>query len=181
MPRAVSDAGPLIHLAQIGRLHLLKSVFGRVSVTPGVEKEVVDEGIRLGRADAPAVKDAVEEGWLVVEDLPRAMDLAAERLAEGENVSRSDAETLLLAEDSGVETVLVDEKALSDLARMYGLRVWNTWTILLEGLSEGFVELSDIESAIDELGRRRHKLRRDQADEILEAAELIASRRGERS
>jgi len=72
---------------------------------------------------------------------------------------------------------LVDEKALSDLAKMYGLKAWNTWTILLETLRRGFIEISDIESAITELGKKRHKLKDRQATEILEAAKFIASQR----
>jgi len=79
-----------------------------------------------------------------------------------------------------VETILVDEKVLSDLAKMYGFKVWNTWTILLEALSKGFIEISDIESAINELAERKHKLKAGQAAEILEAARVIASARRKR-
>ena len=180
MPQAVSDAGPLIHMAQISKLHLLKRLFKRVSVTPGVKREVVDEGIRLGHADARAVGKAIGEGWIVIGDISRAMASAAKRLAEGENISRSDAETILLAKESGVKTILVDEKVLSDVAKMYGLEVWSTWTILLEALSRGFIEIFDIESAISELGERRHKRTTNQVTEILEAAKLVVSRRRER-
>ena len=180
MSQAVSDAGPLIHLAQIKKLQLLKRIFKRISVTPRVKWEVVDEGIKLGRDDALAVRKAMEEGWIVIEDTPKAMTSAAKRLAEGENISRLDAETILLAEEKGAKMTLVDEKVLSDLAKMYGLEVWSTWTILLEAFSRGFIEIHDIESAINELGERRHKLKANQAAEILEAAKLVASRGRER-
>ena len=33
MPSAVSDAGPLIHLAQINKLHLLKMLYNLVVIT----------------------------------------------------------------------------------------------------------------------------------------------------
>jgi len=172
----VSDAGPLIHLAQINKLSLIKKLFNRVSITSEVKSEAFDEGIRLGHADAQAIGRAIEEGWITVEDISRRVALAAEKLAEGENISRTDAKTLLLAKEKAAE-ILVDEKVLSDLAKMYGLKVWNTWTILLESLRRGFIEVSDMESAITELGEKRHKLRNKQAAEILKAAELIAYRR----
>lgn len=35
----VSDAGPLIHLAQVSKLGLLKKLFGRVSITKDVKRE----------------------------------------------------------------------------------------------------------------------------------------------
>jgi predicted nucleic acid-binding protein len=176
LPQAVADAEPLIHLAQISKLHLVKNFFSRVLVIPEVKREAFHEGIRLGYSDAQVVGEAIEEGWIIIREVSDAVASAAEKLAEGENISRSDAKTLLLAKESGAE-ILVDEKILSDLARMYGLRVWNTWTMLLESLRRGFIEISDIESAITELGERRHKLKGKQAAEILKAAKLVASSR----
>jgi len=179
LPKVVSDAGPLIHLAQIGKLHLIKKLFNHVLIIPEVKKEVFDEGIRLGHTDAQVIGKAMEEGWIMIEDAPETVALAAERLADGENISRADAKTLLLARESGAE-ILVDEKILSDLAKMFGLKGWNTWTILLESLRIGFIKISDIESAITELGEKRHKLKNKQAAEILKAAKIIASHRQER-
>jgi len=173
LPPAVSDAGPLIHLAQVSKLLLLKKIFKHVSITPKVKEEVVDEGVRFSHMDALAVKKAIDEGWIIVKSIPGATVLVAKRLAKGENLSLADAETLLLAKEKGAE-ILVDEKPLSDLAKMYGLKVWNTWTILLEALRKGFIEVSDIESAVIELGEKRHKLKPKQATEILEAAKLIS-------
>jgi len=172
----VADAGPLIHLAQIGKLQLLERLFQKVLITARVKVEAFDEGVRLGRVDAEAVGKALSEGWLRVEPVPERLAKLAVKLAEGENISRADAETLLLAKEKKAE-LLVDEKVLSDLAKMFGLKVWSTWTILLESLSEGLIEVADVENAISELGRKRHKLREKQASEILDAAKQIATRR----
>jgi predicted nucleic acid-binding protein len=176
LPVVVADAGPLIHLAQIGKLQLLEKLFRKVLVAARVKVEAFDEGVRLGRADAEAVGRALSEGWLTVEPVPERLTKLAVKLAEGENISRADAETLLLAKEKKAE-LLVDDKVLSDLARMYGLRVWSTWTVLLESLSKGLIEMADVENAINELGRKRHKLREKQASEILNAAKHIAKRK----
>jgi len=176
LPQVVSDAGPLIHLAQINKLPLIRKLFNYILITPEVKREAYDEGIRLSHVDAQVIGKAIEDGWIIVEVVPKRVTLAAKGLAEGENISRNDAETLLLTKEKTAE-ILVDEKALSDLAKMYGLKVWNTWTILLESLRRGFIGISDIESAIKELGEKRHKLRNEQAAEILEAAKLFVSRR----
>ena len=178
MPKVVSDAGPLIHLAQINKLHLIKKLFNQVAITPKVKKEAYDEGIKLGHLDAQLIGTAIKEGWIIVEDIPRKVASASKRLAEGENISKADAETLLLAKEKSAE-ILVDEKALSDLARMYGLKTWNTWTALLESLRRGFIQIPDIEAAIKELGEKRHKLKNKQATQILEAAKTIARKREE--
>jgi predicted nucleic acid-binding protein len=174
----VSDAGPLIHLAQINKVYLVKKIFEQVLITPRVMEEAYGEGVRLGHPDAQIIGKAVEEGWIIVEEIPKSLVLACKRLAEGEKISEADAETLLFAGEKRAE-VLVDEKALSNLAAMYGLKAWNTWTVLLEGLRMGFLEVSDVEAAIKELGEKRHKLKKEQAAQILHAARLIARKRRE--
>jgi len=176
LPAVVSDAGPLIHLAQINKLYLIKKLFKQVIIMPNVKREAVDEGVKLGRADAQIIGKAIEEGWIIVEEVPNRLASAIKRLAEDENISRADAEVLLFAREKKAE-VLVDEKALSNLARMFGLKTWNTWTVLLESLSKGFIEVSDIDAAIKELGEKRHKLKKEQATQILQAAKLIARKR----
>jgi hypothetical protein len=47
--------------------------------------------------------------------------------------------------------------------------------IFLESLSEGFIEVQDINSAIDELGKKRYKLSEKQAEEILKATNAIVT------
>jgi len=179
LPALVSDAGPLIHLVQINKLYLVKKLFKQVIITSNVKREAYDEGVRLGHVDAQIIGKAIEEGWIKFEDFPRRLAKASKRLAEDENMSLADAETLLFARERKAE-VLVDEKALSNLARMFGLKTWNTWTVLLESLRMGYIEVSDIESAIKELGEKRHKLKKKQAEQILEAAKLIACKRKEK-
>jgi predicted nucleic acid-binding protein len=172
----VADAGPLIHLAQVGRLCLVQRLFGQVTITPSVKREAVDEGVRLGYADAEDVGGALRDGWIIVESFSSRSARIAVKLAEGENISAADAETLLLAKEKNAE-LLVDEKIVSDLAKMYGLRVWSTWTLLLESLSRDLIEVADVENAVNELGKKKFRLNAKQVKEILDAAEFIEKRR----
>jgi predicted nucleic acid-binding protein len=168
----VSDAGPLIHLAQISQLPLLHKLFGVVLITPTVKFEVCDEGTRLGYPDAEDIAKALDAEWLKVEPFPKKLVASARKLAEGENISKADAQTLLLAVDKKAQ-VLVDEKLLSSLAKMYGLKVWSTWTVLLEALSRSHIAVSEVEVAVEELGTKKFKLNMKQAQEILDAARFI--------
>lgn len=176
MPNVVSDTGSLIHLAQINKLYLLKRLFKQIEITPNVKREAYNESVKLRHPDADIIGKAIEEGWITVEEILKKMVQVSKKLAEGEKISITDAETLLLARQKNAE-VLVDEKALSNLARMFGLKTWNTWTVLLETLRLGFIEVSDIEAAIKELGEKRNKLKREQAKQIMEVARLIVHKR----
>lgn len=176
MVAVVSDAGPLIHLAQIDKLFLLKEFFGVVFVTEKIKVEVFDEGLRLGCVDAQVIGEALSDGWLRVEPVSERLIGSALKLAEGENISRADAETLLLAVEKKA-ALLVDERLLSDLAKMYGLRVWSTWTLLLESLAQDYLVLDEVEGAVEELGNRRFRLSAKHSEEILGAAKFIKSKR----
>ena len=168
----VSDAGPLIHLSQIDKLFLLKKLFGVVFVTETIKVEVLDEGLRLGCVDAQVVGEALADGWLRVEPVSERLVGSALKLAEGENISRADAETLLLAVEKKA-ALLVDERLLSDLAKMYRLKVWSTWTLLLESLAHDYLVLDEVEGAVEELGKRKFRLNAKQSKEILDAAKFI--------
>lgn len=48
----VVDAGPLMVLAKLNLLHLLKHLYGEIIVAEAVYREVVDDGIRHGYPDA---------------------------------------------------------------------------------------------------------------------------------
>ncbi len=172
MVTVVSDAGPLIHLSQIRKLPLLGKLFGVVLLTEKAKVEAFDNGIRLGYSDAEAVGTGLADGWLKVEPFPASLIKSSVKLAERENVSLSDAETLLLAVDKKAE-LLVDDKSLFYLAKMYRLKVWDTWTLLLEALKKGYLGLNDIESAIGELGKVKFNLNPKQTQEILDAANII--------
>jgi len=170
----VSDSGPLIHLAQINQISLLKRIFGRVLIVLPVKREVVDEGIRRSHPEARLVAEALAEGYISVHRTSGRLTSRALKLAKQENVSESDALTLLLAKTLQ-KPLLTDEKILSMLAKMYSLEVWNTWTILLEALRKNLIEKSEIHKAIDELAERRHKLSSGDAKQILDAANRIGS------
>ncbi|MEA1907014.1 MAG: hypothetical protein U9N12_08710, partial [Euryarchaeota archaeon] len=63
---AVSNSGPLTHLARIGRLNILKELFGTVVIPTDVKIEVVDCGKAEGAADAFLIEEATNAGWIVI-------------------------------------------------------------------------------------------------------------------
>lgn len=63
----MADAGPLIALARIEALHLLRGLFGRVFVTQVVRDEILPPAHRF--ADAEVFARALGEGWIEVVDM----------------------------------------------------------------------------------------------------------------
>lgn len=170
---AVSDAGPLIHLAQVSKLRVLERLFTKVLIVPSINREVVEEGVRLGYPDATVVQGAVTAGYIEIHIPSSKLIRDAQKLAGAEKLSCSDTETLLVAKTLALP-LLTDEKVLSMLGRIHGLEIWSTWTILLEALRIRLLTKADIQAAIDELSGRRHKLSSKDAKDILDAADTVA-------
>jgi len=62
----VCNATPLIYLAKIGKIDLLRKVFGEVIIPEEVRAEVVEKGKLLGERDAYMIENAIGEGWIKV-------------------------------------------------------------------------------------------------------------------
>jgi uncharacterized protein len=172
----VCDSGPLIHLAQVNKLEILQKLFGCIIVSPSVRIEVVDQGIKRSCPDAEILGKAFENGWIKVEVLAKHASEQVAKLADGEGISLADAEVLILSEKKKA-LFLSDDVTLLKIAEMYGLKTWDTWNLLLEALSRNYIALSDINFALDELGKRKFRLNPKQAQEILDAAKFIKGQR----
>lgn len=62
MPKAVSNASPLIHLGRIGHLDLLREFHEQVWIPTAVWREVFERG--QGRPEIPVIEQAYQAGWL---------------------------------------------------------------------------------------------------------------------
>jgi predicted nucleic acid-binding protein len=119
----VADTSPLCYLVLIGRLDLLKQVFGQVAIPPAVIVE-------LGDPEAP---DSVRElaaslpPWIRVENVTSA-EPALARLHPGER------EAILLAEQLHADLVIIDDVAARETARSRCLSVTGLLGVLSRSL-----------------------------------------------
>ena len=151
MSRVVSNATPLIYLAKIGRMDLLKKVFEEVFIPEEVKVEVVDEGKRLGERDAYIVEKAVRDGWLKV--------LTVEALEIPIKLEQGEVAVLSLAKRQGFREVLVDEVSARTAARLMGLTPRGTVFVLLKAFEIEEISLNDFIDAFSELVRHGFRLK----------------------
>ena len=126
----IADAGPLIGLARIGRLDLLRALFGGVTLTAVVAAEI---GITAKECapGAPAISEAVEAGWLNVAnsaDIPDVQPL-------NPGVDAGERSTIALAlhwQAAGAQVlVIVDDRCGRAEARGRGLSILGTAAVLV--------------------------------------------------
>ena len=115
MPVTVSNSSTLIHLGAIGRLALLRTFYGKISVPPAVWREAVERG--KGRAGAIEIEEARKAGWIEVVSL---RDAALSSLLQ-RDLDKGESEAIALAVERQAEVVLLDESDARCAADLLGL------------------------------------------------------------
>jgi len=153
MGSIVSNATPLIYLAKIGKMGLLKDVFGEVFIPEEVKVEVVDRGRELGERDAYVVEKAIKDGWLEVS--------RAELVEVPIKLELGEVAVLSLAKKLGVREVLIDEVSARVAARLMGLTPRGTIYVLLKALEKKEMDLDKFLEALNELIRQGFRLKEE--------------------
>lgn len=99
----VADSGPLIALAKVNRLDLLRRLYRSILTGPAVFTEVVTAGLATKAFDAALLNDAYVEGWMQVRGPVRPTLSASIALHTGE------LESISLAIESDADWVLIDD------------------------------------------------------------------------
>ena len=127
----VSNTGPLVALETMGLTRLLPELFGKISVSSAVRREV-EAGFEMPGADL----FVRQTNWLqVMPDAPVPDQWIASALDAGE------AATIALALQQRSNLVIIDERKGRRVAeQIYGLSVLGTLGILARAKSAGLIK-----------------------------------------
>ena len=147
----VSNSSPLIWLSKIGKLSLLKHLYGEVIIPDEVYKEVVERGLKEGFSDALIVKECVNQGWIKVSTLnKREIDLCRRIMEHAAEIHLGETQALLLA--SKLNTLLLmDESCGRAFAETWGLKVRGTLYVILKALREGLLNKDETKEAVSSM------------------------------
>lgn len=156
----VADSTCVIHLARIGRLDLLKAVYGKVFIPREVYNETVKRGKERGFIDAEIIEKAIEEGLIEIKGLSEAQKKEVGRLCSLAAIGRGEAEAIVLARDSKFELVMDDAVALG-VAKLYGLETLWTTTLILKAVRRGILAKQEGRKIIENLVTAGYQLAGD--------------------
>ncbi len=128
----VSNTSPILNLAIIDRLSLIREQFTTITIPKGVLEE-----LRIGE-NLPGSKnilDALELKWLQVEEV---QDSAILRILKRE-LDAGEAEAIALALETRAQWVLLDESEARRIAKDLGLKVTGVLGILLRACRQNRV------------------------------------------
>ena len=162
----VADSTCVIHLARIGRLDLLKAVYGKVLMPREVYNETVKRGKERGFIDAEIIEKAIKEGLIEIKGLSKAQKKEVERLCSFAAIGRGEAEAIVLARDSKSELVMDDAVALG-VAKLYGLETLWTTTLILKAVQLGILAKQEGRKIIEGLVAAGYRLAGDVLVELL--------------
>ena len=132
----VSNTSPLIWLSKIGKIALLKRLFGEVIISEEVYKEAVERGLQEGFSDALAIKECIEQGWIKVSKLDeRKIKLCQKMMEYAFEIHLGEAQAIILARGLGV-LLLMDESSGRAFAETLGLKVRGTLYVIMKALRE---------------------------------------------
>lgn len=148
---ALVNAGPLIALAKLNRLHLLIDLLKTFHVPRSVYREVVVEGLARGLPDAATIRRFLAHHKLPIIDVATPVIKAYRPPVE---LDAGEHELLALARTFPAVLVLMDDEVARAEARRLGLEVRGTLGILVEAFRTELLSLDEVELLLLEIAER---------------------------
>ncbi len=125
----VSNASPLIYVAKIKKIQLLKELYKVIIIPEEVKNEVVDQGKKRGESDAFLIEEEIKAGWIKVEKVTTLLKWEME-------VEIGEKAAISLAKEKKQSMVLIDDKMGRIAAKIVNVEPIGTIAILLFALKQ---------------------------------------------
>ncbi len=138
------NSGPLMALGKTGALDILFRLFGQVSISTKVHREVVIAGGKQGHIDARMAEIAIRQKQLIVEDVADLpLEIASLSLDSGEK------EVIYLSTQEADSLVLLDDLKAREEAKKLGLKVKGTLGVLVQAYRENLISLLEVNTLME--------------------------------
>lgn len=146
----ISNTSPVIILAKMGRLRLLKELYGKLVISPFVKIEAIDRGKELGASDAVEIENAIREDWVEVAKLSKKQSQAAQKLVNEAKIGFGEAEALVLARDRDL-LVILDDKEARAIAKSWNLEYTSAVMVLYEAFVKNLISYDELIADLNKL------------------------------
>lgn len=141
----IANSTPLIYLAKLGKISLLRILFSKIYIPEAVKYEVVDQGKAHNEPDAIIVEQAIQEGWIIVREIkPLA-------ILQEMGIDRGELEAISLAVEMKQKEILLDQTHARVAAELVGLIPRGTLYVLLRALKENKINQKEYRFLLESL------------------------------
>jgi predicted nucleic acid-binding protein len=152
----VSNSSPLIALAKIGKLYILRELFGEIVIPKAVWNEVVVKG-----KGKPGAEEVEKAEWIQVREV---RDRLSVEVLKGE-IEVGEAEAIVLAKELNADLPVMDEKIPRIIAESVGLKVIGSLAILYIAKKRGLTK-GDFDEIVKQLRAKGIRFSDDVIDKV---------------
>jgi len=127
--KAISNAGPLIHLAKANALYILKHLYQTILIPNQVQTEAVQKGKLKGAPDALLIEEAIKQGW--IKTLKIQLNPEFQKAAQTAGLHQTEATVIQYAYQNNLIALLDDEPARI-FAKTLGIKTHGTLGVLIQ-------------------------------------------------
>lgn len=153
----ISNSTPLICLAKIKQLELLKNLFDKIIIPESVMKEVMIEG----KPGFSVLSTAIKEGWIRVENPKKSLNI---NLGKGEN------DAIALAKEKN-DDLIIDDSVAIKIADSMNIKHIRTTKIIFLALEDNIIDKEQAKILFLKLIQQGYYIRPDIYTKILEFLE----------
>lgn len=130
MRKVVVNSTPLIALAKVNRLELLKNMYGGIIIPDAVYREVTE------KEDVAARKIEDARDWIDI----RTVNPDTDRRMYRVKLHDGEVEVMLLAQEIKADVVIIDDGAARSTAEYLGLPLTGTLGVMIKAKQRGLLE-----------------------------------------
>ncbi|MBS7649088.1 MAG: DUF3368 domain-containing protein [Candidatus Bathyarchaeia archaeon] len=147
---AVSNSTPLIYLAKIGRLDVLRSIFGKIFIPEAVFEETVTRGKALNISDAFIIERAVGTS-IVKERIKPEVDAEYQFLDTNMRLGLGEKEAIKLCKQLNAKYLITDDKEARRVAKILNVTPIGTCSIIIQAHKQRAITKDEAIQILDEL------------------------------
>ena len=166
MNNIISDATPLIYLAKIEKISLLKSLYNTIIISPEIKNEIVDEGKRLKDKDSFLIEKEIKDGFIEVIKVSNYIKPVFK-------IDKGELSILSLAKELSIKDVLIDEKLARIAAKVEELTPRGTLFVILKNLKLKLINFDDFLRILNSLLEAGFRLKEEVYLKAIEEARKI--------
>ena len=143
----ISNASPLIYLAKIKKLDLLKSLFKEIIIPKEVFDEVVTKGKEEKFLEVFHIDNAIKSGWIKIKEIEinKELEKLSAEIDMGEN------SVINLARKLNANLLLIDDASARTIAESLGFNVKGTLYVILKAYKRKFIEKNEAKQILNKL------------------------------
>ena len=146
----VADSSPLILLSKIGKLELLKNLYGKLFIPQAVYEETIQRGKELEHPDAYIIEKAIGT-WLIIQTLNPQIEHEYSFIDNNKTLGKGEKQGIKLCKQLDANYFLSDDKEARKVSKMLNIRPIGTIGTVIQCQRQNIIIKKQAVQIVDDL------------------------------